>query len=310
MRFTLRQLAYFVAAGETGSVTRASERVNISQPSISAAILHIEREFGIQLFIRHHAQGLSLTPAGVRFLQAAKALLQNAYDLYDVASEATSSILGPINVGSFCTYAPLVMPQLCKTFLDSRPGVELSVTEGSEAALLEKLRYAQIDLALTYDMYVTPDIGFEPLARLPTYALVSAEHRFARRPSVRLEELRDEPFILLDLPLSREYFLSLFSRAGVSPSIVAHTPNPETLRSYVGSGFGVSLMTARPLNKVAANGTALEYIPLEGDYPPMVLGLASLKEFRKTRIIEAFEAHCREMISDGSLPGMSPLTSP
>ncbi|HET7408910.1 MAG TPA: LysR family transcriptional regulator, partial [Paracoccaceae bacterium] len=65
---------------------------------------------------------------------------------------------------------------------------------------------------------------------------------------------------------------------------------------------------ARPLNKVAANGAPLEYIPLEGDHPPMVLGLASLKELRKTRVIEAFEAHCREKIADGSLPGMSPLS--
>ncbi|HET7409365.1 MAG TPA: LysR family transcriptional regulator, partial [Paracoccaceae bacterium] len=240
MRFTLRQLAYFVAAGETGSVTQASERVNISQPSISAAILHLEREFGVQFFIRHHAQGLSLTPAGIRFLQAAKAALQSAHELYDVASEATNSISGPINIGAFFTYAPLLIPELCKTFLDSHPRVELNVTEGSEASLIEKLRHAQIDLALTYEMYITPDIGFEPLVRLPTYALVPAEHPFALRSSVRLDELCGEPFVLLDLPLSREYFLSLFTRAEVYPNIVAHTPSPETLRSYVGSGFGVS----------------------------------------------------------------------
>jgi len=62
MIFTLKQLEYFVAAGERGSITFAAEKVNISQPSISAAITHLEAEFGVQLFIRHHAQGLSLTP--------------------------------------------------------------------------------------------------------------------------------------------------------------------------------------------------------------------------------------------------------
>lgn len=308
MRFTLRQLAYFVAAGETGSVTQASERVNISQPSISAAILHLEREFGVQLFVRHHAQGLSLTPAGTRFLAAAKAVLQSAHELYDVANEATAAVSGPINLGSFRTHAPLLVPELCKTFLAKHPRAELNVTEGSEASLLEKLRRAQIDLALTYEMHITPDIGFEPLARLPTYALVPAAHDLAARASVRLEELAEEPFILLDLPLSREYFLSLFARAGIAPRIAAHTPSPETLRSYVGSGFGVSLMTARPLNKAAPNGAPLEYVPLEGDHPPMVLGLASLKALRKTRAIEAFEAHCRQTISDGHLPGMAPLS--
>ena len=305
MRFTLRQLAYFVAAGETGSVTQASERVNISQPSISAAILHLEREFGVQLFIRHHAQGLSLTPAGTRFLHSAKAVLQSAHELYDVANEATTSVSGPINIGSFRTYAPLLIPELCKTFLDKHPRVELTVTEGSEASLLDKLRKAQIDLAITYELHITQDIAFEPLALLPTYALVAADHRFAGRASVRLEDVGDERLILLDLPLSREYFLGLLARAGVTPNIVARTPSPETLRAYVGSGFGVSLMTARPLSKTAVNGTALEYIPLEGDHPAMVLGLASLKAHRKTRVVESFEEHCRQMISDDRLPGMA-----
>ena len=59
MRFTLKQIAYFVATAETGSITQASERVNISQPSISSAITALEEAYGIQLFIRHHAQGLS-----------------------------------------------------------------------------------------------------------------------------------------------------------------------------------------------------------------------------------------------------------
>ncbi len=64
MKFTLRQLTYFIAAAETGSITLASKRANISQPAISTAISHIERELDVQLFLRHHAQGLSLTPAG------------------------------------------------------------------------------------------------------------------------------------------------------------------------------------------------------------------------------------------------------
>ena len=82
MRFTLRHLEYFVAAGETGSVTLASERINISQPSISTAISHLETELGVQLFVRHHAQGLSLTPAGHRLLREAKGLLDQAHNLY------------------------------------------------------------------------------------------------------------------------------------------------------------------------------------------------------------------------------------
>lgn len=69
MRFTLKQIEYFVAAAETGSITAASRRVHISQPSISAAIAQLEAVFGITLFIRHHAAGLSLTQEGHSFLR-------------------------------------------------------------------------------------------------------------------------------------------------------------------------------------------------------------------------------------------------
>ncbi len=306
MRFTLRQLAYFVAAGETGSVTLASERVNISQPSISAAISQLEAEFGLQLFVRHHAQGLSLTPAGERFLQAAKALLQQAEELHSIADQVATTVTGPLHIGTFQTYAPLIIPELCKRFLAQYPEVKLRVVEGDEASLLAKLRRAEINLAITYSLNVTEDIAFEPLAELPSYLLLAADHPLAKHKSLPLSRLAEEPFILLDLPLSREYFLSLFARAGLTPNIAARSEFPDTVRSYVASGFGFSLLTARPLNKAAVNGKPLAYVRLEGDYKPMVLGMATLKGLRRTRATEAFEEHCRKLTADGNLPGMAP----
>ena len=72
LRYTLRQLEYFVAVGEAGSIALASEKVNVSSPSISAAITQLEQEFGLYLFVRQHAQGLSLTQAGRRMLGGAR----------------------------------------------------------------------------------------------------------------------------------------------------------------------------------------------------------------------------------------------
>ncbi|MBV9246446.1 MAG: LysR family transcriptional regulator [Methylobacteriaceae bacterium] len=303
MRFTLRQLAYFVAAGEVGSVTLASERVNVSQPSISAAIAQLETEFGLQLFIRHHAQGLSLTAAGERFLQAAKALLLQAEELHNVADEVASAVGGPLQFGSFRTLSPLLVPDLCRGFLDRYPRVKLSATEGDEQSLLLSLRRAEISLALTYQLNVTPDIEFEPLAQLPTYILLPSGHPLASRRAIALAELAEEPFILLDLPLSREYFISLFMLHGLSPKIAARSDYPETVRSYVASGFGFSLLTARPVNKAALNGRLLSYVRLKGNHEPMVLGIATLRGVRKTRTAQAFVDYCRSVISTDALPG-------
>jgi DNA-binding transcriptional LysR family regulator len=307
LRFTLRQLLYFVAAGETKSVKLAAERLNISQPSISTAIAQIEEEFDLQLFVRHHAQGLSLTPAGERFLQAAKTLLDQTEELHNVADEVAGSISGPLNIGSFRTYAPLIISEVCKGFLDQYPRVKLHVSEGDEAQLITRLRKAEISIAITYSQHIPDDIAFEPLAELPTYALLPADHPLAAKGPVALSALAELPFILLDLPLSREYFLSIFMRENLTPNILTRSEYPEAIRSYVASGFGYSLLTARPLNKAALNGKPLAYVRLAGDYPPMVLGMATLKGLRKTSVMQAFEIHCRGVISTDKMPGMAPL---
>jgi len=306
MRFTLRQLAYFVAAGEVGGVTLASERINISQPAISAAISQLEAEFGLQLFVRHHAQGLSLTPAGQRFLHAAKALLQQAENIHGIADEVTQSASGPLNVGWFRTLSPMLIPELCKRFMLQSPAVRLQVCEEDEATLMAKLRRAEIDLALTYAIHLTDDIAFEPLAELPIYVLLASDDPLAQRESISLFEVAAKPFIQLDMPLSKEYFLSLFMMEGLTPYIAAKFEYPETVRSFVGSGFGYSLTTARPISMVALTGKGLSYVRLQGDYPLMVLGIASLKGLRMTRAAESFVDICRALISTKDLPGMSP----
>ncbi len=71
-RFTFRQLEYFVARGEAGSIVHVSERINVSSPTISAAIADLESVFDIQLFVPQHAQGLTLTPGGRRFFNRVK----------------------------------------------------------------------------------------------------------------------------------------------------------------------------------------------------------------------------------------------
>ena len=88
MQFTLKHLRYFVAAAERGSVTAAARAIHVSQPSISEAIAHLEAVFDLQLFLRHHAQGLSPTPAGRRLLLEARSLLAHADDLASIAPAA------------------------------------------------------------------------------------------------------------------------------------------------------------------------------------------------------------------------------
>jgi DNA-binding transcriptional LysR family regulator len=79
----------------------------------------------------------------------------------------------------------------------------------------------------------------------------------------------------------------------------------ELVRGYVACGLGFSLVSSRPRNRAALNAKPLAYVPLAGDYRPLVFGIASLKDLRKTPVVEAFEAHCRAAIGT-DLPGAAP----
>lgn len=304
MRFTLRQIEYFVAAGETGSITLASERVNISQPSISAAISQLEAEFGMQLFIRHHAQGLSLTPQGLRFFREARTLLMQAEELQSIAGELSTKVTGEIEIGCLVTSYPLLVPELVHAFRGRYPSVEINAVACDQAGIFERLRRGDISLGLTYDMELPPDILFEPLARMAPFAFVAANHPLARRRSAPLSALAGDPFILLDLPHSRDYFLSLFRDQGLEPRTVAAFEHMDVIRSLVARGDGFSIGNIRPRNRASLDGRPLAYIRLEGVVKPLRLGIATLANARSTRTAEAFADICRELVRDTRLPGV------
>lgn len=105
MQFTLRQLAYFLAAGEAGSNLRAAQNIHVSQPSISNAIAQLEDVFQIQLFIRHHTQGMTLTTGGDQIMDRARARLRDAEELKSFARKLSDEIFGSINAGCFIPLA-------------------------------------------------------------------------------------------------------------------------------------------------------------------------------------------------------------
>src|SRR5579862_4783147 len=99
LRYSLRQLRYFVVTAEVLSFTAAARRLHISQPSISTALADLEISFGVQLFIRHHASGLSLTQAGRDLLGQARNLLKFAEELQMAAKEMDGGMTGAIALG-------------------------------------------------------------------------------------------------------------------------------------------------------------------------------------------------------------------
>lgn len=304
LRFTIRQLEYFVAVGDAGSIALAAQKVNVSSPSISAAIGQLERQFGLQLFVRKHGFGLSLTQGGRLFFSQAKAVLSAAEDLNGLANDITGQVQGPLSVGCLSTFAQLVLPQLRHAFEVKFPRVAISQSELNQTAIFEQLRNAKIDVALTYDLDIPSDIRFVPMLKLPPYAMLAVSHPLAGRARLSPEDLVDHPMILLDLPLSGNYFLSFFTAAGLKPNIAERTGDMAVMRSMVANDFGYGLANIRTLSQSAPDGKLLKFVPLSGSLRALQLGLGLSRGLHISRTIQAFLDHCYAVVSAEGVPGL------
>lgn len=299
MRFSLRALSYVVETADAGSVTEAAKRLNVSQPSISAALSQMEAELGIQIFIRHLAKGVTLSPAGQRLVNDARLLLNHARDFAQSAQSLGSTLHGEIVVGSFLTLATRFMPGLLAGFRARHPGISVKLEEGDQQEIIDGLISGRTELALSYSFAVPDEIIGEKFCELPPYIVLSASHPLATRSSISLTEMRDEPFILLDLPHSRDYFSSLFTASGIEPRISFRTRSFELIRGLIGHGQGYSIHNAVPLTTIGYDGSRVAVVPITEKLPPTHVMALRLKRHALRPAVQAFADYAREAFAVG-----------
>jgi DNA-binding transcriptional LysR family regulator len=293
VNFTLKQLRYFVLAAELKSVTQASVKANISQPSISSAIAELEAALDTKLFVRHHAKGLSLTAVGHQIFAEAKRLLVQAEGFTQVSSELVRGLSGTVEVGCLLTLAPLVMPPLMKAIASDYPNLSVGCRELDIKEVLDGLRAGAIEIAVSYNLNLEADISFRGVRSFPPYAILSRQHPLTRNTRLNLKSLADEPMILLDLPYTRDYFRSLFENAGFAPNIVHRTTSPQMVRSMVASGMGYSILNARPPWRHSYDEHQYATVELSELLPSLTMGIVHIKNHVFTRaariVMEQFE---------------------
>jgi DNA-binding transcriptional LysR family regulator len=297
--YTLRQLEYFVAIAEAGSVTRAAASVHLSQSAMSAALADLENALSVQLLVRHHARGISLTSAGQELLIASRRLLASASDLRAVAQGLGTSLSGTIAIGCFEVVAPYLLPELLSVAQEKLPKLDLRTTEVDLADLAEGVANGTFELGIGYDLVDDPRLKRWPLFTLPPYVLVSGSHRLATRDAVDLVELADEPMVLLDLPHSRDYFQSVFAAADVTPNIRYRSTTVETCRALVGRGLAYTILNLHAAVPVALDGHSVAAIPLRGEPPSLTVVLLDALAARPTRRASVIAELCRDLFGDG-----------
>jgi DNA-binding transcriptional LysR family regulator len=292
LRFTLRQLEYALAIAEHGSIAKAAQQLGVAQPSLSASLQKLEAQLGLQLFIRHHAQGVLPSPQGLRFLHEARSLVAHGSDFQRDTTDAGNLVEGELTIGSFSTFAPVYAPKLIAEFQALYPRTRLRLEEGAQEHLITGLHSGHFDLVLLYWLDMPGDLTVTELARLKPHVLLNANHPLTRKKQVSLQDLAEDPLILLDVLPSRTYFTRILESAGITPKISFASPSLELVRGLVGQGLGYSLLITRPHGDAAYDGEQLAIRPIIEDVEDGVIAIAALKNLRPTRLISTFEEFC------------------
>jgi LysR family hydrogen peroxide-inducible transcriptional activator len=285
----LQQLRYFCAIVETNSFSRAAQLTHVSQPSLSQQIRKLEDELGARLFDRL-GRTVRLTDLGRTFLPRARGVLRELEAARGDVVARKASIGGPVCVGAIPTIAPYFLPPHLTTFSRKHPQARVTVVEDITPLLLEKLRAGSVDVALVALPLTSRGQEFTtfPLITEKLYAVLPRLHPLARRRTVTLAELRDEPFLLLrDGHCFRETAVQACKRAHLNPQIVFESGNFTSILSMVDAGLGVSIIPQMALERRAR----CRFVQLEDQRAARTIGAVILKGRSATRVQGAFLAH-------------------
>jgi LysR family hydrogen peroxide-inducible transcriptional activator len=183
---------------ETGSFSRAAQRTNVSQPSLSQQILKLEDELGTRLFDRL-GRSVRLTEAGQVFLPRARAVLHELEAARSDVVERKASVSGAICIGVIPTIAPYFLPPILASFSRKCPQARITVSEEITPLLLQRLRAGSMDVAIVAVPLAVRGHEFQsfPLLVEKLYAVLPKLHALTKRRAISLGERQNEPFLLL-----------------------------------------------------------------------------------------------------------------
>lgn len=241
MQPELRLVRYFVAVAEERNITRAAERLHISQPALSAAVRQLEQQLGVDLLDRSD-RVLGVTPAGMLLAEQGRALLASADRVFEAVRARDGAVVGRLRVGMTPTARYGLGPALLSASASRASGVMLYPQEDTSGALLRDVRGGRLDLAVLFCAPAVADgVTLEPLRAEPAVVHLRADHPLAGRPSLALEELAGETLLVAESVESGGFTArvrELCAARGFTPS-TRPDPYPDLGLQAVREGLGV-----------------------------------------------------------------------
>ena len=291
----LRSLKYFVVVAQELNITRASEKLNMSQPPLSNQIKALEEELGVTLFIRGKRH-LQLTEAGSLLLRRASQVLELADKTRQELREMGDGLSGTISIGMVEGRAPFLVSRWIAGFREEFPLVQFSLWNGSSDDVLERLYRGLVDRAVIAAPYDTEHLEGFPVGREPWVALIPVEHPLARQEGNRipLASLVEQPLIVPSRRSRVEAIRKWFQEIGAEPRIICSTSNYLDAVAMSEFGVGISIF---PQTTYTPNALLVSKV-ITGSERQVEYVLVRSKELRPSPLVEEFINFIRDAMED------------
>ncbi|MEU8674615.1 LysR family transcriptional regulator [Streptomyces sp. NPDC048560] len=263
----LRHLTAFVAVAEELHFSRAAKRLQMAQPPLSQQIRQLEKQLGVQLFVRN-TRSVRLTSAGESFLGPVRTVLDDLDTAVRAAKAAGRGEYGRVTIGFAGASSHETLPRLTRAVRAAHPGLELVMTGQTYANVaLSRVADGSLDLGFVRLPVTRPGVSYRVIDEEELICALPSDHRLAQLDSVPLAVLADEPFVSFPANTGstvRDAMTEACEASGFTPRVVQEAPDSYTIMALVAAGVGVTL-TVTSCMHIQQNG--LVYRPLAG--PPI-----------------------------------------
>lgn len=246
----IRQLRYFIAVAEEGSLRRAAERLHISQPPLGRQIQQIEAEVRAKLFTRTRS-GVEITPFGTELLHHAYRIVQNLELAASQIAEVAEGLIGNIGIRFADEFLHSDLATVITGFKALYPDIGVRTDTGDSTQILHDLNAGKIDVG--FSLFPLPatatNVRARLLAPLKLVVAVPSDHRLADRETIHLKEVGDETFICGNVTALMPFYihvLSLFRQAGIAPRFMTDMTPQEFKLDLVAAGLGIAFTVWQP----------------------------------------------------------------
>jgi len=275
MAFTLRQLQYFIAVAEEGTVSRAAQSLSISQSAVTEAIQELESDLGVTLFERHR-RGLSITHKGHQFYRHAARILADVSDARRSFVEGEgASTPGALQLGVTSLVAGYVLSDLLARYRRAYPGVNVSAVEDNGDYLEHLLIGGELDVAVMVISNLRDRVALqaEIFETSPYRLWLPLGHKLVGADIIEVSDIVKEPLIMLTVDETEENTGKLLGAFSARPNVAFRTRSVEAVRSLVATGAGIALLPDLVYRPWSLEGDRIESRDVAGALPVVQVGM-------------------------------------